>query len=642
MTETITKILQTNPREALKQAMVLYNNALNTNDSEAMLASSVIILTANNILGRFEKTDELGEAFTQLHKRALNKEGEADCWHARGVAKFGLHQKLAASDFLNKSINLYKEHNEENPKIANCFNALGCVNMELGEYPKAYANFDECLDRISIEIDKVIFCKVVINIGKLQYQIGEYNESIENMKKALEVSEGLEDLFLRLTALSNCGLSLYEANKFKEAKIYLEEAANIAKEGGFYRIYLSILGELASINLKEGLLEEAFEQTKTGIQVANEYALFDLGYLYIIIPYLKCLNLFRKHKDVIQLGKKALKVSIELGASREELGILRELLIAYKAKKKTKEALKTASHIINLSDLIKENNKRHKVFSTRTQLAIKEREAKINNQAKVIQVIQASKRKLEQQNERLENEIAQRKLVEKKLVILNKEVASFATVASHDMKEPLRTIASYAQLIKRRIKTDESNTELINFIVDASKRMQVLLSDLISYTRVGTSKISHEKVNLNSLINIVASNLNTQIQEANVDVKVCEALPNVFTSKSLLNLVFQNLISNAIKYRSKERDPFIYIYHETQKDKHIIYVEDNGIGIEEEYYEAIFEPFRRLHSKADYDGVGIGLATVKRILTKKLKGNISISSIVGKGSKFIVELPIHE
>ncbi len=229
------------------------------------------------------------------------------------------------------------------------------------------------------------------------------------------------------------------------------------------------------------------------------------------------------------------------------------------------------------------------------------------------------------------------------LLRINEELSKFASVASHDMKEPLRTITSYAQLAKRRSKDDANSKELLEFIEDASRRMQTLLSDLLEYTKSGINKIELVGVDLNNIMILVQSNIRSRIEETAAIINIPSDLAIIEGKQTYLLLVFQNLISNAIKYQLPGSRPVIDIVQNVDTINNCVYisVKDNGLGIPEDKLEEIFEPFRRLHARSEYEGTGVGLATVKRIM-EKLGGKIVVESKEGVGSIFTLKFKLYK
>lgn len=219
----------------------------------------------------------------------------------------------------------------------------------------------------------------------------------------------------------------------------------------------------------------------------------------------------------------------------------------------------------------------------------------------------------------------------------NVELERFAYVASHDLQEPLRMVTSFLQLLKKRYddKLDETAVQYINFAVDGAERMKTLIMDLLDYSRVGSNTEPNEDVDLNILIEDVRDVFGKTIDEVKATITV-SPLPIVKGTRTQLFQLFQNLISNAIKYQSKE-SPKIQIRYKEEQDHYLFEVQDNGIGIDPAFHEKIFVIFHRLHSRSEYGGTGIGLAICKKIVERH-NGNIWVKSAVGEGSTFFFTL----
>lgn len=247
-------------------------------------------------------------------------------------------------------------------------------------------------------------------------------------------------------------------------------------------------------------------------------------------------------------------------------------------------------------------------------------------------------RKLKSSNDELiqiQNELTRTIM---KLEVSNRELEQFAYVASHDMQEPLRIVASFTQLLEKRYREqlDDEALEYIGFAVDGAKRMQTLINDLLAYSRVTSKEIELEEINMDNVLKESLFNLEIDIEENDVLI-INESLPNVEGNFAQFVQLFQNLIGNSIKYRSDER-PKINIYSKEQVDDWLFIIEDNGIGIKPEYSHLIFNIFRRLHTQDEYKGTGIGLAICKRIVERH-GGKIWLESELGKGSTFYFTLP---
>lgn len=221
----------------------------------------------------------------------------------------------------------------------------------------------------------------------------------------------------------------------------------------------------------------------------------------------------------------------------------------------------------------------------------------------------------------------------------NSDLEQFAYAASHDLQEPLRTITAYLGLVKDRYAgdLDENAQEFIEFAVDGAERMRTLINDLLEYSRVNVQERPLESVSCDDALNTALRSLNQAIERNGAVVRT-SPLPVITGDESQLNRLFQNLLSNALKFRG-DRNPEIRVWAELQGDEWIFAVQDNGIGIAPEYQEKVFGMFSRLHSRAQYEGTGVGLALCSKI-AQRHGGRIWVESDVGKGATFRFNVPV--
>ena len=190
------------------------------------------------------------------------------------------------------------------------------------------------------------------------------------------------------------------------------------------------------------------------------------------------------------------------------------------------------------------------------------------------------------------------------------ELEHIIYAVSHDLRQPLRTISSYTQLLQRQLALDEQATEMTAFIVDAAHELKVLIDDLVKYSRIGKS-LRPTAVGLGTVVQWAALNLQTSIQETKAEI-ISQDLPELVVDESQFVQLFQQLISNCLKYKS-DTPPRVEISTEERDDGYLVSVKDNGVGIEPQYHETVFAPFKRLHGK-DVPGTGLGLAIAKKIV----------------------------
>lgn len=238
-------------------------------------------------------------------------------------------------------------------------------------------------------------------------------------------------------------------------------------------------------------------------------------------------------------------------------------------------------------------------------------------------------------NLELEREIARRKEAEQKLDITNQGLQAFAYAASHDLQEPLRKISTFSSLLYtlNESKWDNKSKEYAEKIMHSSSRMKILINDVLSFSTI-TEDIELTTVDMHAVINDAVDNLEVAISEKKATITI-KKLPAVKGNSAYLTQLFYNLISNAIKFTNKP--PVVTITGEEKEGSVFIKVTDNGIGLQEEDYQKIFNAFQRLHGKSEYEGTGIGLAICKRIINVH-KGQIDVSSQVGVGTSFTVQL----
>jgi len=281
------------------------------------------------------------------------------------------------------------------------------------------------------------------------------------------------------------------------------------------------------------------------------------------------------------------------------------------------------------------------------------------------QQLQLQEKKLLAANKYLQKEIEERKISEEKVKLLNEqlianneslkqmneELDQFAYMASHDLQEPLRKIQVFSDKILRKNNFDSDSEKYFGKIINSSKRMQHLINNLLDFSRHTVSSNDFKKTSLNELVKNALTELEVEIEKSNAKINYGE-LPVVSAVPGLMQQLFYNLFSNAIKFRKPSEDlvidvraekmnpndPSNFIKYNSNKNFYKITVQDNGIGFDEKYAEDIFRVFKRLHSYQEFEGTGVGLSICKKIVEKH-NGFIKAESEIDKGSTFIIGLP---
>jgi signal transduction histidine kinase len=288
----------------------------------------------------------------------------------------------------------------------------------------------------------------------------------------------------------------------------------------------------------------------------------------------------------------------------------------------------TQRALLNILDDLNQSNEELQKAHDVLEIRVAERTAELQRSNAQLRAEMEERKKAEEALRRRTNELARS----------NAELEQFAYIASHDLQEPLRMVSSYVQLLAKRYrgKLDQDADDFIGYASDGASRMQKLINDLLAYSRVGTRGKSFEEVSLEAALTQALENLQLAIKEKNAIV-THDPLPVAYGDGGQLTQVFQNLIDNAIKFRSEE-PPRVHVSARLEGGECVCSVQDNGIGIAPEYLNRLFLLFQRLHTRKEYPGTGIGLAICKRIVERH-GGKIWVESKPGEGSTFYFRIP---
>jgi two-component system sensor kinase FixL len=246
-------------------------------------------------------------------------------------------------------------------------------------------------------------------------------------------------------------------------------------------------------------------------------------------------------------------------------------------------------------------------------------------------------------------EITQRKQGEENLKVYanrlelsNRELQDFASVAAHDLQEPLRKIEAFGDRLQTRFAPvlGDDGRDYLSRMVSAASRMRRLIEDLLTFSRVTTRARPFQEVDLNTILTEVLSDLEIRIEQVKGQVEV-EQLPTLEADGLQMRQLFQNLVANALKFHRPDTPPVVKISASVKGNECVLSIQDNGIGFDEKYLDRIFTIFQRLHGRQAYEGTGVGLAVCRRI-AERHSGQITARSAVGHGARFLVSLPVKQ
>lgn len=572
--------------------------------------------------------------------------------------------------------------------LASAYYKLAQAYQTIGNNELAFEYHFKALKIREASEDRKGIAQSLYQIGGVHFFQGNLLKSIEYYEKCLEIGDELDNSTIKLSSLGAIGAAYSRLGRVEESLKFNLEAYDIAKSVGNKVGLAYITFNLGDDYQVLGEYEKALKYIEQSHEIKQELndkwgqigSTKAIGEIYIAKgDYKAGIDYIRKSLNIAQtLGAKPrlLEVYESLAKNLETIGDYKEANQYYRKFFVLKDSLVNEQTLQKMSD----TKLKHEV--EKREIEVERRDAQLSNMYSYLiwggffflslifwQLFQKYKtqetnnrlqreknQKIQQQNEELEQahlkQLETNKLLtnqnnqiteqNSKLELKNEELQRFAYIASHDLKEPLRNIGSFATLLKRRFhgKMGEDADEYINFITTNVSRMYALLHEVLMFSKLDNEEIELEWVDLNEIVDTVQETLKGKIMEQNVQV-VSERLPKLKVHQAHMTQLFQNILSNSIKYNNKEH-PTVEVGHTIGKnDEFVFYIKDNGIGIDMEFKDRIFEIFKRLHGKNEYEGTGVGLAICKKIVNQ-YGGRIWIESEVGEGATFYFTLPVVE
>lgn len=576
-------------------------------------------------------------------------------------------------DSMSLSVKYFSEYLELAPAIqlsrkGKIYNKISQAHNKLGDPEQAFEYQIQNL-RIREELkDTVQLGNCIYQLGSIQFHLGNYNDALKYYKEAHEINLILNDSFTLFSCLAAIGGTYNRLGNWEKATEYNNKAFAITLainyKTGIAYVYHNLAADYYLKEEYEKSLGYALISVETKKEINYKWGLSE-SYKMAGLNYMK---LNRLDEASVAL-EKSLSIAEELESKPQKVEALDALSQLASAKGDYKSKSYYLEQILNTKKQFINESVQRKIENSKNNYEIYKRDRKINSLERSSEIQQFKTRmyslilaitvpfillliyaqyRLKKANLLLEEnnaliEVQNRELEEsnKALEDSNTELEQFAYVASHDMREPIRTIRSFNNLLLKKYERvlGDRGSEFVYFVDDASKRLDIMLTDLLNYSRVNTKDKNRSNIELIDAVKAAARNLANKMDGEDVSLNIAP-LPQVTANPVQMERLFQNLIENGIKYNQQDKK-VIDVDCRKKGNEYIISIKDNGIGIESAYQDKIFEIFRRLHGTAEYEGSGIGLATCKKIVEKH-QGKIWVDSCPGEGTTMYFSLPLGE
>jgi signal transduction histidine kinase/Tfp pilus assembly protein PilF len=625
----------------------------------------------------------------------------AGCLYGIGYTHQRRNNYQEALVSFNKILEL-KDDEINNSKKPKAYSQISTIYQALGDYQRAFENQMKALLIYEKNEDLLGIANSNYNLGTIFYYQSQYEKSLEFYLKAKSIVDDLQNEKFNYSCSAALGSVHEKLKNNEESLKYNMLSLKLAEKQEYKTGIAYSKGNIAMNYLTQGDFSKAEKYLKESIVLKHElgdrYGTIgngiDLSQLYIrwekpkmAIPILEkaldlAINVESKNRqsdiykslssvyDQLDQPVKshfymkeyvALKDSLLNEKTLEEMGQSQKRY-EVQTKEHEIELLKKENQILGKDKEIQQlqiyiafiviiaflfagwwiRNRMKLQQKTNQLLEEKNEEIKVQNlelQSAQEQLINANTL-LEENNLLLGEKNEEIKVTNKQLEHSNEDLQQFAYVASHDLKEPLRMINSYTKLIEKRYNhlLDDTGKEFMYFVINGVKRMETLLDDLLDFSKAGTQEAPKEAISIGSVMVLVEANLRHRFELLNAKMIVKnENFPSVRVHRTQLLQLLQNLVSNGVKFKG-DQDPVVIVSSEKKENGYVISVKDNGIGISDENKKKVFEMFKRLHTRDEYEGTGIGLATCKRIVSS-WGGDIWVESEVGQGSTFFFSIP---
>lgn len=576
---------------------------------------------------------------------------------------------VAAIQYLEQAKELAKVTDSFN-QLASLTNNLGLMYRRFGQYDKAFKAHLEAVEIAKKTGNTDGLPTYLNNLGEDLLEQGSAEQALEYFERSLELSLKDENYIIIGENYRNLGRAYKQNNQPEKALEYYNRSLDYAQKAEDYVGICRALNDIGTIYLDQGDWERSLQLYQNALSISKERNILQERF-----ESLECIShvyyLRKDHLRAIRYGNEALvlypdtalmglKQSIYkiMADCHAELGYFEEAYHFHQKHKAVNDYLYNKEKDKQIAGLELQFQLDRKENENQVLRARESEQAAIINQRTIAGIAIAlgfilasliayslyrSNRRKQEYNKELEQKVTERT---KALAKSNRELQNsyyemerFAYVSSHDLKEPLRNINGFAQLLGRILgkEADDEIKECIEFISANARQMNNLIEDILEFSRISKEEKEKETIHLHQLIDNVKITLAQKIEEKNARIEVGQ-LPVISGDSSQLLSLFKNLIENGIKY-NESKPPIIKINCTTTQDSEYLFsIADNGIGIEPNYYDQIFEMFKRLHSRREYEGSGLGLPICKKIV-EDYDGQIWVKSQENHGSTFYFTIP---
>ncbi len=505
---------------------------------------------------------------------------------------------------------------------------LGIVHSIGSDYKSAITLFLESLEKSEKLGYRSNVANCLINIGNVYANLFNYADALDRYQIALNDYNDVLNENIRIATNLNIGNLRHAAEHYEVALGYFEKGLLAATEDGKIEMIIHAHALLSRTFLALKKLDEGIEHAQKAAELMSDRVSNVAGRQINLLNLAEIAFLQGDTEGGAKMAIRGIAAARRVLDDASELRGFRLLAKMFESVKDFRRAYRAQLiYSRRQADFLKVQRSLH-ALDLEIKYSLSEKQRKIESLTK-----ENSYQAL------LLEQSGQIALQNDQLKHVNEELRQFAFITSHDLKEPLRMIGSFTQIIENQYaeKLGKESETYFKFIKEGVGRMSALLDALLQYATIGKNLIDPEPVDIGEIVRMARANLRINIEETCANI-LCLEMPTVSSVPSLLIQLFQNLIGNAIKFRRPSGRPIILISAEEQPDHWIFSIEDNGIGIESNDIERIFTIFQRLHKRTEYEGTGIGLAICAKIVTQ-FGGRIWVESIKGQGSTFRFTLP---